>query len=106
MIRHAPLARRFRFLTCAAALMALAAAYAAPSAQSKKALSVDDYTKWKSISAPAISGDGKWVTYVLETTNVVPDQARPVLHVLNLETNQDVTVANATGGTFSADSNW
>ena len=40
MIRHATPARRSRVLTCAAALMALAAAYAAPSAQSsaKKAL--------------------------------------------------------------------
>ena len=77
-----------------------------PSAQGKHAMTVDDYTKWRSISDPAISGDGKWVTYVLQTTNVPQDQARPVLHLLNLATNQDVTVANATGGTFSGDSNW
>ena len=43
---------------------------------------------------------------MLRTTNVPDDQARPVLHIRNLDTGQDVTVANATGGTFSADSNW
>jgi hypothetical protein len=97
-----------RLGSAAIALTALALTVVVPSAQtsSKKALTVDDYTKWKSISDPAISSDGKWVTYVLQTTNVPQDQTRPVLHILNLDTNQDVTVANATGGTFSADSNW
>ncbi|HEV3139870.1 MAG TPA: hypothetical protein VGY57_05115, partial [Vicinamibacterales bacterium] len=99
-------ARRLGSVSLAIAALAIAAVH--PSAQStpKKALTVEDYTKWKSISDAAISGDGKCVVYVLQTTNVPQDQARPVLHVLNLETNQDVAVANATGGTFSADSNW
>ena len=40
------------------------AAYAVPAAQTaaKKALTIDDYTKWKTINAPELSGDGKWVT--------------------------------------------
>src|SRR5436189_3637956 len=88
------------------AVAALVVTVVHPAAQTKKALTVDDYTKWKSIGDTAISGDGKWVAYVLRTTNVPDDQARPVLHLLNLETNQDVTVENATGGTFSADSAW
>src|SRR5213594_2344424 len=89
-----------------ALLIALAAAYALPAAQTpaKKPLTVDDYTKWKSISDPAISGDGKWATYVLQTTNVPQEQTKPVLHILELETNKDVAVPNATGGTFSLDS--
>src|SRR5947207_15898148 len=105
-----------RSASAALALAALVVTIVHPSAQdrgagipgvaTKKALAVDDYTKWKSIGDTAISGDGKWVTYVLRTTNVPDDQARPVLHLLNLETNQDVTVENATGGTFSADSGW
>src|SRR5580765_4613784 len=95
-------ATSLRFATVAAAVVALAVAYAAPSAQTpvKKTLTVDDYTKWKSIGDTAISGDGKWATYVLRTTNVPDDQARPVLHLLNLETTEDVAVENATGGTF------
>lgn len=98
--RHAPLAL--------AMIVALSAAYVQTSAQttSRKPLTVDDYTKWKSINDSAISGDGKWVTYVLRTTNVPDDKANPVLHVLNVDTGQDVGVPNAMGGTFSPDSKW
>ena len=86
----------------------LFAAYALPRAQApaKKALTIDDYTKWRSIERQSISGDGKWVVYTLQTTNVVASEAKPVLHVLNLETSADVTVADATDGTFSPDSKW
>jgi dipeptidyl aminopeptidase/acylaminoacyl peptidase len=87
---------------------ALAAAYALPGAQApaKKAMTIDDYTKWRSIERQAMSGDGKWVAYTLQTTNVVAAEAKPVLHLLNLETSVDVTVADATDGTFSPDSRW
>jgi len=87
---------------------ALVAAYALPGAQApaKKALTIDDYSKWRSIERPVISGDGKWVAYTLQTTNVVPAEAKPVLHLLNLETSVDVTVTDATNATFSPDSRW
>jgi dipeptidyl aminopeptidase/acylaminoacyl peptidase len=87
---------------------ALAASVVLPASQapSKKAMTIDDYTKWRSIERPAISGDGKWVAYTLQTTNVVAAEAKPALHLLNLETSQDVTVADATEGTFSPDSRW
>src|SRR5215813_8843964 len=75
-------------------------------AQAKKALSVDDYSRWRAIGNQAISGDGKWVTYVLSQTNTAPTDAKPVLHILNLDTNQDREVANATSPAFSSDSKW
>ena len=72
----------------------------------KKALTVDDYTKWKSINSSSISGDGKWVTYVLALTNTTPQESKPVMHLLRLDTNQDVEVAQATNPAFSNDSKW
>jgi len=72
----------------------------------KKVLTVDDYTRWRSISGQEISGDGKWVVYGLSFTNTLPANARPALHILNLENNQDLEVPNASGGTFSPDSRW
>ena len=75
-------------------------------APAKKALTVEDYTRWRSINSPEISGDGKWVAYVLQLTNTATADAKPVLHILNLETNADVEVANGTGPTFSSDSRW
>ena len=92
----------------ALALLVVTAAAVQPFAQApaKRPLTVDDYTKWKSIGDTAISSDGKWVTYVLRTTNVPEDKSTPILHVLNLETNTDVGVPNGTGGVFSPDAKW
>jgi dipeptidyl aminopeptidase/acylaminoacyl peptidase len=83
-------------------------AFAPTSAQTaaKKVLSVDDYSRWKSINGSSISGDGHWVTYVVSATNTAPADAKPVLHLLRLDTNQDVEVANASAPAFSADSKW
>jgi dienelactone hydrolase len=89
-------------------LLVFISAYAWVGAQApaKKAMGIDDYTRWKSISGQEISGDGQWVTYGVAITNVAPNDTKPVLHLLNLGTGQDVEVASATGGTFSADSKW
>jgi dipeptidyl aminopeptidase/acylaminoacyl peptidase len=93
-------------------VVAFGLAYALPQAQTaapagtKKVLTVDDYTRWRSISGAELSGDGNWVTYGLSFTNTAPADAKPVLHLLNLTTGQDVEVPNATGGAFSADSKW
>ena len=99
--------RRLAMLAVAVAVaFSLASAWPAAQAQAKKSLTVNDYTKWRSIATEAISGDGRWVTYVLQQTNTTQPEAKPVLHVLNLETSKDVSVADATGGTFSPDSKW
>jgi esterase/lipase len=91
-----------------ALLIALSAAFARPAAQApaKKAMTVDDYTKWRSISGQEISGDGKWVAYGLQLTNVAPTETKPVLHLRNLQTNDEITVADATNAAFSSDSKW
>ena len=100
--------RAVRFLSVLAFAAAFSAAYAVPSAQApaKKALTVDDYTKWKNITAPELSADGRWLTYGLALTNTAPTETKPVLYLLNLQTNETVQVADATGGAFSADSAW
>jgi dipeptidyl aminopeptidase/acylaminoacyl peptidase len=79
---------------------------AAAEASEKKVLTADDYASWRSISGQQISDDGKWVAYGLQFSNTPADEAKPVLHLLNLETDEDVEVPNATGGTFSSDSRW
>ena len=101
--------RRVRRAALALAFAAaFASSYALPHAQAgkKKALTVEDYAKWRSISGQEISGDGQWVAYGLSLTNTAPTETKPVLHLVRLENNQDVEVPNATGGTFSSDSKW
>lgn len=82
------------------------ASVVAAQAPAKKAMTVDDYTKWKSINSSSISGDGKYVTYVLAFTNTLPAEAKPVMHLLRLSDNKDIEVANASAPAFSADSRW
>ncbi len=72
----------------------------------KKVLGVEDYTRWRAISASEISGDGNWVAYGVSQTNTAPADAKPVQHLLNLTTNTDVAIPDGSGGTFSADSHW
>jgi dipeptidyl aminopeptidase/acylaminoacyl peptidase len=93
-------------LACALAVLATFSAWPAAQAPAKKALTVDDYTKWRSIAGQAISGDGRWVTYTLQQMNTVAAESKPVLHLRNLATDDEITVEHATGGTFSPDSKW
>jgi dipeptidyl aminopeptidase/acylaminoacyl peptidase len=87
-----------------AASGASTAAAAAPGA--RKVLSIADYSRWRSIEGSQISSDGKWVTYTLRFQNTLPIDAKPVLHILNLDTNQEVEVAEASNGQFSPDGRW
>jgi len=99
--------RRFAMFGLALGVL-LVAFYAMPEAQApaKKVMSIDDYTKWRSISDQQMSSDGKWVVYALALTNTTEAESKPVLHLLNVETSAEVTIADATGGTFSLDSKW
>jgi len=99
--------RRSATLTVAL-FVAFVSAYSLPSAQTaaKKVLVAEDYSKWRSITGDQLSGDGNWLTYVLQLTNVPTAETKPMLHIVNLPTNEDVSVANATNGTFSPDSRW
>ena len=69
-------------------------------------LTVNDYARWRSIDGAQLSGDGHWVTYTLRYTNVPTVDTKPVLHLLRLDTNQDVQIPNASQGVFSSDSRW
>lgn len=83
-----------------------ASATATPDPKSKKALSIGDYSKWRTIAGQQISPDGKWVAYVLQFTNVVTADAKPELHIVNLATNKDTVIKFATAPEFSSDSRW
>ena len=69
-------------------------------------MTVDDYTKWRSINTPSISSDGLWVAYVLAQTNTPTAQSKPVLHLRRLDTDQEITVADASQPAFSSDARW
>ena len=73
---------------------------------SAKVLGVEDYARWRTIEDEAISGDGRWVTWVYRHTNVADADEEPELHVLDLETSRDTAIADASDGRFSPDGRW
>ena len=85
---------------------ALPRAQQEPAAAGKRVLTVEDYTKWRTITSQEISSDGNWAAYVLSLTNVVQSESKPVLHLVRLDSGQQTEVANATVPAFSADSKW
>ena len=102
---------RPRYLLAARAIVLFAALASHPAASSaqaaaKKVLSVNDYARWRSIDGAQLSPDGNWVVYGLSYSNTTPADAKPVLHLLRLDTNQDVQIPNASRGVFSSDSRW
>ena len=79
---------------------------AAHTDSAKKVLGPADYGRWRTIGDQSISSDGRWVTWVYRFTNVAERDAKPELHILNLDTDEDVAVANASNGVFSPDARW
>ncbi len=101
-----------------ALVAAFGIAYAVPSAQTaapaattaqagaKKAMTIADYSRWRTITGQQMSGDGKWVAYALSLSNVPTAETKPVLTILNLDTNQKVEITDGSGAAFSTDSMW
>src|SRR5688572_15610456 len=74
------ISRLFRIFLVAAMLPVAVVAQSAPASQAaapqaptpagvKKALTISDYSKWRSIEGAEISPDGKWVAYALRFMN-------------------------------------
>ena len=68
----------------------------------RKALQVADYARWRSIAAPAISSDGKWVAW--SYTQVRRDEE---LHIKQADgADREIVVDGGTRPSFSDDAQW
>jgi len=105
-----PMAMRLRWkghvlVVLMALAVAVGALWAPAAAQSgKKALTIDDYARWRSIESPMISRDGAWVAYVFSFPDVL--DTKPVVHVRRLDSDKDHEIANGAHPAFSDDSKW
>lgn len=73
---------------------------AAPAAE-RRALSIDEFERWRSIGSVAISDDGRWASYAYERR-----EADDTLYVRELDTQRLITVPRASGAVFSDDAKW
>ncbi len=83
-----------------------AASPASASAREKKPLTLNDYSRWRTIDAAQLSGDAQWLSYGLRFTNVVTPDAKPELRLKRLAGGDEVVVKDATAAAFSSDSKW
>ena len=67
----------------------------------KKALTIPDYARWRSIGSVAISDDGAWATYGYSQRNL-----DDTLFLKSFATGTDTRIPRATGPQFSDDSRW
>jgi dipeptidyl aminopeptidase/acylaminoacyl peptidase len=83
-------------------LAALGVAVSPASAQ--QVLSVDDYSRWSSISGSRISPHGDWVAYERRSTNTTDPNAS--LHLVRLDTGEERKIPGGSDAEFSDDSRW
>ena len=75
-------------------------------AQDPRPLTIDDYSRWRTIEDATISGNGRYVAYTLRHINVVEEDEDPVLFIRDLETDRETEIDGAHSGVFSRDSRW
>ncbi len=67
----------------------------------KKALPIDEYGRWRSITSTAISDDGNWISFAYRKR-----EADDSLYVRNLRTQKEYLIPCGSGARFSDDSKW
>src|SRR3954463_6391455 len=67
----------------------------------KRALSIPDYARWRSITAPSISTNGAWVAFVY--TQLRRDDQ---LHVKQVDGDKEYVVERASRPVISDDAKW
>ena len=67
----------------------------------KKALSFDDYARWRTIGSTALSDDGAWITFSYRTRTM-----DDTLYVKSLSTVKEYEIPSGSNPQFSDDSKW
>ena len=70
-------------------------------AQDKKALSLEDYSRWSHITGTELSDDGAWMAYVLS-----PNEGNDTLYVKSLQSQQAYELPLGDDALFSSSNRW
>ncbi len=80
------------------------------SAQSKRAIAIDDIYRTQQVGNPQTSPDGKWIAYTLTTIDRDADKRRTSIWMVNWEGSRDVQLTTGANGDssprWSADGNY
>src|SRR5687768_10764679 len=77
-------------------LLALASAIAAQTQTARRALKVEDMSRFRGVSDPQVSPDGNWVAYVVSSTDVKDDKSNSHIRMVNIDgsNNRQITFSN------------
>ncbi len=89
------------FLHAQAPAQQMSAAPAASSSNGGKAITIEDYARFKRIGGASISADGKWMMYT-----VTPNDGDGALFIQSLDTATKHEIPRGTGASFSDTSRW
>ncbi|MFC1563319.1 S9 family peptidase [candidate division KSB1 bacterium] len=67
----------------------------------KRAMTVNDYGRWRSIGSVSLSDNGEWITYSYRTPH-----SNDTLYVKNLEIGKEYEIPRGSNSAFSDDSRW
>ena len=87
--------------TCAASLAVLMCAALPAIAQTKRAITLDDQVKERFVRDPELSPDGKWVAYVVTTSDVEKDKRNSDLWMVSWDGTQQIQVTSTPEGESS-----
>jgi dipeptidyl aminopeptidase/acylaminoacyl peptidase len=100
MPEESVMSRPIRYRIPVALLLVLLVAVST-SAQEKKVLTLDDYSRWSRVVDTALSPDGVWMSYGYR-----PNEGEGKLFLRNLDGGMVHEIARGTGVAFSPDSRW
>jgi dipeptidyl aminopeptidase/acylaminoacyl peptidase len=87
-----------RRLSCLSLLLILALANSFAAQTARRPMKLDDLTRFRSVGDPQISPDGKWVAYVVGTTDAKEDKSNSHIWMANIDGTNDRQI------TFSSES--
>src|SRR5215218_433485 len=85
-----------RRLNCLSLLLILAFAFSLTAQTARRPLKLDDLSRFRSVNDPQISPDGKWVAYVVGTTNAKEDKSNSHIWMVGIDGSNDrqITFSN------------
>ena len=87
-----------RRLNCLPLLLVLAFAFSLAAQTARHPIRLDDLTRFRNVNDPQISPDGKWVAYVVGTTDAKEDKSNSHIWMVNIDGSNDRQI------TFSSES--
>ena len=78
-----------RRLNCLSLLLVLSVAFSVAAQTARRPIKLDDLTRLRNVGDPQISPDGKWVAYVVGTTDAKDDKSSSHIWMVNIDGSND-----------------